>query len=118
MPRYQVSVYRTIGPLVFKYLQLCYTSVCFRQLKEEGTLWDLYKKWFNGPCLSPEDQEAKWNGVPYVDEAREGVKSLIDEKAVSLGRFGGPLVLLLIGALLSLGILVGEVMWVKRYGEV
>ena len=59
-----------------------------------------------------------WNGVPYVDKARQGVASLIDEKAVSLRRFGEPLILLLIGALLSVGILVVEVMWVKRYGEV
>ena len=57
-------------------------------------------------------------GATYADRAREGVGSLIDEKAVTLGRLGGPLVLLLIGVVLSLGILVGEVMWVKRYGEV
>ena len=82
------------------------------------TLEDLHRKWFSGPCLNPAEQEAMWNGVPYVDKARQGVASLIDEKAVSLRRFGGPLILLLIGALLSLGILVVEVMWVKRYGEV
>ena len=74
---------------------------------------DLYRKWFTGPCNAAA-QDAEWN----IDRALDGARALIDEKAVSLGRFVGPLVLLLIGAVLSLGLLAVEVLWVRRYGEV
>ena len=78
---------------------------------------DLYRKWFTGPCNAAA-QDAEWNVVPYIDRALDGARALIDEKAVPLGRFVGPLMLLLIGAVLSLGLLAGEVLWVRRYGEV
>ena len=87
-------------------------------MKDDQTLANLKKKWFSGPCLSEAQHEALWNGVPYTDSARKAIGSLVDEKAVSLRRFGAPLILLLIGVLLSFIALGVEIVWARRYGEV
>ena len=87
-------------------------------MREEGTLASLKWKWFSGPCLSKSEHEAMWNAVPYQDKAAGVISNLIDEKAVSLRRFGAPLILLLIGVFLSFIVLGVEMVWVQRYGEV
>ena len=92
--------------------------IIYAKMKEDHTLADLKKKWFSGPCLSDTEHEAMWNGVPYLDSARKAISSLVNEKAVSLRRFGAPLILLLIGVLLSSIALGVEIVWSRRYGQV
>ena len=87
-------------------------------MREEGTLHKLRWKWFSGPCLSEKEHIAMWNAAPYQDKAAGAISNLIDEKAVSLRRFGAPLILLLIGVFLSFVALGVEMVWVRRYGQV
>ena len=68
--------------------------------------------------MSNAQREAMWNGELYGDTASQIPGILMDEKAVTLRRLGPSLILLLIGALLSLAVLAAEILWAKRYGDV
>ncbi|KAK3604117.1 hypothetical protein CHS0354_025820 [Potamilus streckersoni] len=91
-------------------------DIAILHMKEKQELETLRKKWFERDCFSDLQHEYMYKGIPYLDKGE--APNMAQMKGVTLKRFGGPMLILLIGTFLSSLALVGEIIWSRRYGEV
>ncbi|KAK3576851.1 hypothetical protein CHS0354_002645 [Potamilus streckersoni] len=90
-------------------------DIAILHMKEKQDLEMLRKKWFLRDCFSDLQHEYMYKGIPILDKGE--APNMAQMKGVTLKRFGGPLLILLIGSILSSLALVGEIIWSRLYGE-
>ncbi|KAL3848028.1 hypothetical protein ACJMK2_018911 [Sinanodonta woodiana] len=107
---------RVYGFACRKSLDFCrQLDMAILHMKENQDLEMLRKKWFERDCFSDIQHEYMYKGIPFLDKGE--APNMAQMKGVTLKRFGGPLLILLIGIILSCLILVCEILWSRRYGE-
>ncbi|KAK6194497.1 hypothetical protein SNE40_000122 [Patella caerulea] len=85
-------------------------------LQEQQKIYEIKQKWMGSGCLKDAMKETSLShGLPIFDSFGQD-PTVAYEKAVTLRRFSGALLIALVGFILSIIALIGEVVYARRYG--
>jgi hypothetical protein len=85
-------------------------------MKEDDTLYDIRRKWFEGygGCNNPDEDEYVFYGLSFGGPGQ----SLSKASAVNLKHLGGPFLIMFLGIVISAIVLVLEIFVVGRFSKV
>ncbi|ESO85920.1 hypothetical protein LOTGIDRAFT_130108, partial [Lottia gigantea] len=85
------------------------------EMRENEEIYDIQQKWLNSGCLKDAMKEVLFEGLPMFDSFDKST-NIAYEKAVTLRRFSGALLIALIGFILGAIALAGEILYARKRG--